>query len=112
MPITTVLLDGYDGSPGAFFSDDAEVSLDIEMAIAMAGRALDQVLVYEGELPDSILNRMATDNTAKQLNASWVYPINSEIEQIYQQYATQGQSFFNSSGDGDAWGAQDTYSVR
>ena len=102
VPITPVLLNGYDGSPGGW-QVNAEVSLDIEMAIAMAP-GLDQVLVYEGMLPDSILNRMATDNIAKQLSASWVYGIDSESQQIFQEFATQGQSFFNSSGDGGAWG--------
>ncbi|MGA2244124.1 MAG: protease pro-enzyme activation domain-containing protein [Verrucomicrobiota bacterium] len=100
--ITPVLLDGYDGSPGSW-EVNLEVSLDIEMAISMAP-GLDQVLVYEGLLPDSILNRMATDDIAKQLSASWVYGIDSESQQIFQEFATQGQSFFNSSGDGGAWG--------
>jgi subtilase family serine protease len=102
VPITPVLLDGYDGSPGVW-EVNTEVSLDIEMAISMAP-GLDQVLVYEGYLPDSILSQMATDDIAKQLSASWVYGIDAESQQLYQQFATQGQSFFNSSGDGGAWG--------
>ena len=102
VPLTPVLLDGYDGSPGVW-EVNTEVSLDIEMAISMAP-GLDQVLVYEGYLPDSILSQMATDDIAKQLSASWVYGIDAESQQLYQQFATQGQSFFNSSGDGGAWG--------
>src|SRR5205085_8420505 len=50
-----------------------------------------------------VLNRMATDNLAKQLSASWTYPIDSTTEQIFQQFAAQGQSFFNASGDSDAY---------
>ena len=49
------------------------------------------------------LNRMATDNLAKQLSASWTYPIDPNSDQIFQQYAAQGQSFFNASGDSDAY---------
>src|SRR5207244_1552541 len=31
------------------------------------------------------------------------YPIDSATEQIFQQFAAQGQSFFNASGDSDAY---------
>jgi len=99
VPLKTVLLDGFDGTPG---SDNVEVALDIDMAMSMAP-GLSAVVVYEGLLPDSILNRMATDNLAKQLSASWTYSIDANSEQIFQQFAAQGQSFFNASGDYDAW---------
>ena len=99
VPLTTVLLDGFNGAPG---TGNDEVSLDIDMAIAMAP-GLSGVIVYEGELTDSILNRMATDNTAKQLSASWTYPIDATSLQIFQEFAAQGQSFFNSSGDSGAY---------
>ncbi|HZQ48434.1 MAG TPA: LamG-like jellyroll fold domain-containing protein, partial [Verrucomicrobiae bacterium] len=46
---------------------------------------------------------MATDNLAKQLSASWGYPIDANSDQIFLQYAAQGQSFFNASGDSDAY---------
>ena len=99
VPVTAVLLDGYDG--GAGIGND-EVSLDIEMAISMAP-GLSGVLVYEGSSTDDILNRMATDNVAKQIGASWTYGIDSTSEQIFMQFAAQGQSFFNASGDSDAY---------
>ncbi len=99
VPVTAVLLDGYDGGPG--FGND-EVSLDIEMAISMAP-GLAGVLVYEGSTTDDILNRMATDNTAKQIGASWTYGIDATSEQIFLQFAAQGQAFFNASGDSDAY---------
>ncbi len=101
VPVTPVLVDGYDGSPGGL-NENAEVSLDIEMAIAMAP-GLDQVLVYEGSQPNDILNCIATNGVANQISASWGYSIDASTEQIYQQFAAQGQSFFNASGDGDAW---------
>ncbi len=99
VPITAILLDGYEGGPG---TGNAEVSLDIEMEISMAP-GLAGVLVYEGTTTDDILNRMATDNLAKQIAASWTYPVDATSEQIFLQFAAQGQSFFNASGDGDAY---------
>ncbi|MGA3268806.1 MAG: choice-of-anchor tandem repeat GloVer-containing protein [Verrucomicrobiota bacterium] len=99
VPVQAVLLDGYNG--GAGIGND-EVSLDIEMAISMAP-GLSNVLVYEGEITDDILNRMATDNLAKQIGASWTYPIDAMSDQIFKQFAVQGQSFFNASGDSDAY---------
>ena len=65
------------------------------------------MIVYEGEVTDDILNQMATDGLANQLSASWTYPIDPETEQIFQQFAAQGQSFFNASGDSDACGGGD-----
>jgi uncharacterized repeat protein (TIGR03803 family) len=100
--LTNVYLDGFDGSPG---QNNLEVALDIDLANCMAP-GLSSVIVYEGLVTDDILNRMATDDLANQLSASWMYAIDAETEQIFQQYAAQGQSFFNASGDGDAWVGQ------
>jgi uncharacterized repeat protein (TIGR03803 family) len=99
VPVSAVLLDGYNGGPG---NGNAEASLDVEMEISMAP-GLSGVIVYEGSSTDDILNRMATDDTAKQLAASWTYPVDATSDQIFLQFAAQGQSFFNSSGDGDAY---------
>jgi hypothetical protein len=107
VPLTTVLIDSATGSAG---SGASEVSLDIEMAISMAP-GLSRVIVYEGPnvnnitIPNDILNRMATDNLAEQLSCSWGFDIDSNTEQIFQQYATQGQSFFLASGDSGAFTA-------
>jgi uncharacterized repeat protein (TIGR03803 family) len=99
VPVTKVLLDGFSGLPG---QGNIEVALDIDMAISMAP-GLSQVIVYEGSNPNSVLNRIATDRLARQISASWNYSINAATIQIFQQYAAQGQSFFNSSGDGGAY---------
>ncbi len=107
VPVTAVLIDGYNGGPGD--GNNLEVSLDIEMAISMAP-GLNQVLVYEGSWPDDILLQMAEDDVAQQLSASWGYGIDGTTEQIYQRFAAQGQSFFNASGDGDAWVGPITFS--
>ncbi len=99
--LKNVLLNGFDGVPGA---NNVEVALDIDLAICMAP-GLSSVIVYEGGVADSILSRMATDNLAHQVSASWTYPVDAVTEQIFLQFQAQGQSYFNASGDGDAWPA-------
>jgi hypothetical protein len=107
VPLTNVLLDGFTGAPTGS-GGEVEVSLDIEMAISMAP-GLSGVMVYMagpyGNWHD-ILNRMATDNLAKQLSCSWYIPgggPDAVADQIWQQMAAQGQSFYNASGDYDAF---------
>ena len=105
--LSNVLLDGFSGNPTGS-GGEVEVSLDIEMSISMAP-GLSGVIVYEagpyGNFHD-ILNRMATDNLAKQLSCSWYDPevgADPVAEQIFQQMAAQGQSFFAACGDYDAY---------
>jgi hypothetical protein len=93
--ITNVLLDGLSGVPGP---NNAEVALDIEMVMSMAPGA--EITVYEGLHTLELLSRMATDNVAKQLSCSWaIGGWGSIANQIFQQMAAQGQTFFNASGD-------------
>ena len=102
VPLINVYLDGFNGAPGF---NNGEVCLDIEMCASMAPR-LSSIIVYEAGpfgFANDILNRMATDNLARQLSASWSYSIDAITDQIFQQFAAQGQSFFNASGDFDAW---------
>jgi hypothetical protein len=102
--LQNVLLDGFDGIPFNY-DRNSEVSLDIEMTISMAP-GLSEVIIYEapfGVNTDDILNQMAMDNLAKQLSSSWTYAIDTNTDQIYMQFAAQGQSFFNAAGDNDAY---------
>jgi subtilase family serine protease len=100
VPVTNVLVAGFDTPPGY---GTLEVSLDIEMAIAMAP-GLSEVLVYEGSFANDVLNQMATDDLASQLSSSWEFsPVNANTEQIYEQFAAQGQSMFQASGDDGAY---------
>src|SRR6266568_2751126 len=101
VPLTNVLVGTSRGSAGA---NNVEVALDIEMVISMAP-GLARVIVYEGRLPNDILNRMATDNLARQLSSSWAFgaAVDPAREQIFQQFAVQGQSMFQASGDLGAW---------
>jgi uncharacterized repeat protein (TIGR03803 family) len=95
--LTNVVIDGFSGPPGA---NNVEVALDIEMAVAMAP-GLSKVIVYEGSTGNDILNRMATDDSARQLSCSWAFgsAVDTAREQIFEQFAAQGQSFFQASGD-------------
>lgn len=106
VPLQNVLLGGFSGNPTTNTIWVAEVSLDIEVAIAMAP-GLARVIVYEAPNNGSsflgILSRMATDNTAKQLSSSWFIFNNSSADQSYLQFAAQGQSFFQCSGDDGAF---------
>lgn len=99
--IVNVLLDGVNGAYAPFYGD-GEITLDIEMAMSLAPGA--QILVYEGTLFVDVINRMATDNAAKQMSSSWAfggYP--STMEQILMEYAAQGQTFFECSLDNGAY---------
>ena len=107
VPLQNVLLDGYNGVPTGN-GGEIEVSLDIEMSISMAP-GLSQIIVYEAGpfgFPNDILNRMATDNAARQLSCSWGWSggPQASTDQIFQQIAAQGQTFFDASGDNDAFG--------
>jgi len=105
--VTNVLLDSFNGTP-TNIDDQTEVSLDIEMDIAMAF-GVSQIIVYEagpnGNF-DDILNRMVTDNLAKQISSSWFETgvgDDSTADSDFEEMAMQGQSFYQASGDSDAY---------
>ena len=106
IPVQAVLIDGVSGTPGysGISGANDEVSLDIEMAIAMAP-GLAKVLVFEGTVQNDILNSMAASNTVKQFSCSWGWGggPKTTTDSIFKKLATQGQSFFNASGDSDAF---------
>ncbi len=114
VPLQNVLVDNVTGSPGysGIANAVAEVSLDIELLIAMAP-GLSKVMVYEGSNPYDVFNRIVTDNLAKQISCSWAWntgPTHNwgrtgtkTLDSQLQQMAAQGQSFFQASGDSDAY---------
>ncbi|MGC9940465.1 MAG: protease pro-enzyme activation domain-containing protein [Verrucomicrobiota bacterium] len=121
VPLQNILIDGFDG-------DDTnvdyaiEATADIEMAMSMAPN-LDDILVYEGPTPlyeaplgtnaiqyadttaqiNDVFDQMATDDKAKQLSCSYQMDINLSTVQIFEQFAAQGQSLFQGSGDFGAY---------
>ncbi len=125
VPLQNVLLNNVSGTPGysGIANAVAEVSLDIELIIAMAP-GLSKVMVYEGSNPYSVFNQIATDNTAKQISCSWAFskgpsynwahgPGTYTLDAVLSQMVAQGQSFFEASGDSDAYtGSQSLSSSR
>jgi hypothetical protein len=109
VPLQQVLLDGYNGTPQ---SANSEVALDIEMAVSMAP-GLSSVVVFEADpingLPNDVLQAMSssTYTNIKQFSCSWGFgPVSasarSAMDVYFMKFASQGQSFFASSGDGGA----------
>jgi uncharacterized repeat protein (TIGR01451 family) len=109
VPLQNVLIDGFSGLPTSNQGGgEVEVSLDIEMVISMAPN-VSKVILYEGNpfnfFPNDVLNQIAVDNVAKQIGCSWGWTGGPDLttDQIFQQMAVQGQSFFNATGDSDAF---------
>ncbi len=109
IPLQNILLDGFSGTPTGN-GGEVEVSLDIEMVLSMAP-ALSKIYVYEGDPinfhPNDVLNKIATDDAANQISCSWGWTggPTATTDNIFQQMAVQGQSFFTASGDSDAYPA-------
>jgi subtilase family serine protease len=116
VPVNGVSLNGVPLGCPPQTCDDSEQVIDIEMAVGMAP-GLSQVLVYVGSSDVSIFNRMAVDNTAKQLSCSWGWSDDEKsLDPIFKEMAAQGQSVFVATGDdgsgtpGDVvWPADDPY---
>jgi hypothetical protein len=106
--LQTVLLDRYDGVPTiGTNSGNGEVALDIEMAMAMAP-GLSKIIIFSGGpngTQNDILNVMAASNAVRNLSCCWGWGggPSRTTDAIFQQMAAQGQSFFDASGDGDAY---------
>ena len=110
VPVKNVLVNGYSGvcdagdGSGTSTCDDGEQILDIVNVIGMAP-GLTQVLFYEGSSATDVLNKMATDNTAKVISNSWYYGSTGDDtdDPIYKQFAAQGQTYLNATGDDGAY---------
>jgi subtilase family serine protease len=101
-PLTAAVVPvSTDGSPATCTGKcpDGEQALDIEYAISMAP-GLTQVQVYTAQTADSVLNRMASDNTSAQLSTSWGWGEEQATDDpIFKEMAAQGQSMLTASGD-------------
>ncbi len=111
--INNIGIDGFSAISGTpvISGDDGEIVLDIEMVISMAKSAV--VNVYEDDPRDSnaqaddLLNKIAIDNTAKQISCSWTGFGDSNTAGILAEYVAQGQSFFQAAGDLGAYTSSD-----
>jgi len=101
--LADVLLSGSSGYPDNNTNYVAECSLDIEMVICMAP-GLSTLYVFEGANFDSVLGSMVTYTQIKQFSASWVgFSFDSTGDNFLMTMGAQGQTFFQASGDGDAY---------
>lgn len=116
--LQNVLIDGFNGSAG---KGAVEVTLDIEVMMAIAPQA-SAIFVYEGPNSDAGLlatySRIATDNQAREISSSWGVPeaavaastLRSE-NAIFMQMASQGQTLYAASGDSGAYDNGSTLGV-
>lgn len=99
-------------SGGSGKGPNAEVTLDIELVLALAPKS--RVYVYEGPNTNQgvldVYNKIASDNLAKQVSTSWglgetlVNPQYLQAENaIFMQMAAQGQTVYAASGDAGAY---------
>jgi subtilase family serine protease len=112
VPLQNVLLDGVSGTPtpptvqNPYPGGPAEVTLDIELAIALAP-SMTKLYVYEGSSFVNIFNQIASDNLAQQVSSSWYDGRDFDPSQAtrdgentaFQQMASQGQSLYIATGD-------------
>ena len=85
--------------------DDTEQILDMTQALGMAP-GIANLYVFVGSTDTAILSAMTTQTPLPlQLSSSWVWnPVDPSTDDPYfERMAAQGQSFFQASGDSDAW---------
>lgn len=109
----TILTNVLVGPNFSISDGNGEVSLDIQMVMSMAP-SLSKIYVYEASNDSAvvswpqILSAMSSNTAVKQFSCSWgenvaSNAIDSISEQIFVQMRAQGQSFFNATGDSDAF---------
>ena len=115
--VAPVLIDSTSGAAG---TNSGEVTLDIELALAVAPGA--SVRVYEAPNNDQgvvdAYTKIATDNIAKSVSTSWGLAENTNNTGLlnaestaFIQMASQGQSAFAASGDNGSMDNGTTLSV-
>jgi hypothetical protein len=105
VPVSNVLVNDFSGectvvasNPVCQQCDDAEQILDIVNVMGMAP-GLSQILFYEGSLATDILNVIAADNKAATITSSWAGSNFSSAAPIFQEFAAQGQTYIDATGD-------------
>lgn len=92
-------------TPTPFAADGSgpsdETSLDIEMVMAMAPGA--QIVVFEGNNTDLILDDMVKRADIAQFSSSWTRGAGATTTQLHTVMAALGQAFFEASGDNGSY---------
>lgn len=109
--LTTVTLDGFSGTPTGIA--DGEVDLDVQTVMGMAP-GLDEIVVFEADpsadekAHNDILDAMTTRTPlVNQISSSFVFSIDGNTQQLFNRMVSQGQAFFQASGDTGAYTAND-----
>ena len=109
VPITLLSTDGTSTSCVASEGcDDTEQTLDMTQSLGMAP-GLAHLIVYIGSTDAAILNAMATGSPlCAQLSSSWTWkPADPSTDNPYfEEFAAQGQNFFQAGGDAGAWSSR------
>ncbi len=106
--IETVLLDNYNGRASTSLEGaEVEVELDIEMAMAIAP-GLAKIISYEAGpygIQNDVLNAMLANSNVLNLSCSWGWDggPTSTTDAIFMSMDAVGQTFFNASGDSQAF---------
>ncbi|HEY6923181.1 MAG TPA: S53 family peptidase, partial [Steroidobacteraceae bacterium] len=114
VPITNIVVGGGSATTWNNVNNNGEVCLDIEQVLGVAP-GLKELRVYIGGeqfgsgVDILLLNRIANDNVAKQVNNSWYwFPDDpAQDDPVFQQMAVQGQTFVSASGDEGAYTGND-----
>jgi kumamolisin len=104
-PVTLISTDGTSVNCNSPSCDDTEQTIDMTQALGMAPN-LAALRMYIGSRDTSILNAIATHNPLDaNISCSWYWsPADPKaLDPIFQQYAAQGQNFFDAAGDHEDW---------
>ena len=110
---SSILVDGASNYAGPA---STEVTLDMEVASAIAPGARQQVYIGVNSVvgESDILNKIVSDDSAKIITTSWgecelaaVPGRLDALDNIIKQGAAQGQTFFSASGDAGAYDCND-----
>jgi subtilase family serine protease len=107
VPITLL---STDGTPTSCTEkqgcDDTEQTIDMTQSLGMAP-GMSSLVMYVGSTDVAIFNAMATAKPLNaQLSSSWVWgPADpNTLNPYFEEFALQGQNFFQAAGDSGKWG--------
>jgi kumamolisin len=109
VPITLLSTDGTSTSClESQGCDDTEQTLDMTQALGMAP-GLSHLVLYIGSTDAALLNGMATGTPlCAQLSSSWSWspPDPATDNPYFEEFAAQGQNFFEAAGDDGEWNSR------
>ena len=99
VPIVGISTDGTPVHCAPCKGGDGEQALDIEYAASVAP-GLKEMQIYVAKSPESVLNRMASDNTSQQLSTSWGWGNQFATDDpLFWKWPPRARPFLTASGD-------------